>query len=117
MVHAGGWELLMSSSDSPLVIPRLDDDGSVYNDFPVVGQPGWWSAVNSEDQPLKPLIRCNCGQISGIGLHHVHADGRVTASFYHKRGTVYPEQPDGCGWHEWLKLAGWDMGDIPPDQK
>lgn len=67
-----------------------------------------------DGRPRKPIIRCNCGHVSGIGLHHVHADGRVTNSFYHKRG---PEDPEGCEWHVWLKLAGWDMGDIPPDPK
>jgi hypothetical protein len=107
----------MSSPDAPLVIPRLPEGESVYKDFPVVGKPGWWKTIDSEGRPLKPIIRCNCGHVSGIGLHHVHADGRVTQSFYHKRGNTYPEDPEGCEWHEWLKLADWDMGDIPPDAK
>lgn len=107
----------MSSYDNPVVITRLPNEGSVYDDFPVIGKPGWWKVVNFEGHPLKPLIRCNCGHVTGIGLHHVHPDGRVTNSFYHKRGNTYPEDPEGCGWHEWLKLDGWDMGDIPPDPK
>ena len=45
------------------------------------------------------------------------ADGTVTASFYHKRGTVYPEDPNGCEWHVWIKLADWTGEDIPPDPK
>lgn len=105
----------MSSPQDPIVIPRLEGGESVYKDFPVVGKPGWWKVTNTDGVPLKPVIRCNCGHVSGIGLHHVHADGAVTASFYHKRGSVYPEDPNGCEWHEWIKLAGWDMGDIPPD--
>jgi hypothetical protein len=101
----------------PIVIPRLPNDESVYKDFPVVGKPGWWKVIGSDGKSRKPIIRCNCGHVSGIGLHHVHADGSVTASFYHKRGSVYPEDPEGCEWHVWLKLADWDGGDIPPDTK
>ena len=100
-----------------VTIPRLPHDVSVYKDYPVVGKPGWWKVTDMAGVPLKPLIRCNCGHVSGIGLHHIHADGTVTASFFHKRGNVYPEDPEGCGWHVHLKLADWDMGDIPPDPK
>jgi hypothetical protein len=101
-----------------IIIPRLPEGESVYKDFPVVGKPGWYKVTEyGTGRPLKPLIRCNCGHVTGIGLHHVHADGTVTASFYHKRGTNYPEQPDGCEWHVFLTLANWDMGDIPPDTK
>jgi hypothetical protein len=107
----------MSTPAAPLVIPRLPEGDSVYKDYPVSGKPGWWKVTGSSGQPRKPLIRCNCGHVTGIGLHHVHADGRVTASFYHKRGNVFPEDPIGCEWHEFLKLADWDMGDIPPYKK
>jgi hypothetical protein len=106
----------MSSAANPLVIPRLPTDESVWKDFPVIGKPGWWKCT-AGGKPIKPLIRCNCGHVSGIGLHHVHADGRVTNSFYHKRGDTPPADKDGCEWHVWLKLAGWDMGDIGPDPK
>lgn len=107
----------MSNPTDPIVIPRLSDGESVCKNFPVVGKPGWWKVIDINGQPLKPLIRCNCGHVSGIGLHHVHVDGAVTASFYHKRGNIPPEDPNGCEWHEWLKLAGWEFGDIPPDAK
>jgi hypothetical protein len=76
-----------------------------------------WLAVQYEGKPCKPLIKCQCGHISGIGLHHVHADGRVTASFFHD---VNPH-PDigylggGCGWHVFLKLKDYDLGDFPPN--
>jgi hypothetical protein len=100
---------------SVVTIPRLPSDESVWKDYPVFGRPGWFEVRDTNGHQLKPLIRCNCGSVSGIGLHHVHPDGAVTASFYHKRGNVYPEDPKGCEWHVFLKLADWDGGDIPPD--
>src|ERR1700686_3644907 len=77
--------------------------------------PGWCQPV-SEGKPCKPIIRCNCGRRVGIGLHHVHADGTVTASFYHKRGTNYAigESEEGCEWHVFLKLKDYDGGEFPP---
>lgn len=100
---------------SIVTIPRLD--GPPYDDYPVVGTPGWYRSTDMAGRTLKPTIRCNCGHITGIGLHHVHADGTVTASFYHKKGVVYPEDPDGCEWHVFLKLEGWAGEDIGPDAK
>jgi hypothetical protein len=102
----------------PIVIPKLQHGNSVWEDYPVVGEPGWFTVQEfGTGKTLKPLIRCNCGHVSGIGLHHVHPDGTVTASFYHKRGTHYPEDPDGCEWHVFLRLADWSGEDIPPDPK
>jgi hypothetical protein len=49
-----------------------------------------------------------------IGLHHVHADGRVTASFIHDRPA-----DAGCGWHVFLFLEGYaeEVGlDFPPER-
>ncbi len=70
-------------------IPKLADDD--IDDRP--NAPGWFQPVQRQDddsfKPLKPCIRCNCGMLCGIGLHHVHADGTVTASFYHKKGQEY----------------------------
>jgi hypothetical protein len=103
---------------SIIPIPKLPDDQSVWEGFPVVGKPGWFASREFRTgKTLKPLIRCNCGHVSGIGLHHVHPDGTVTASYYHKKGTVYPEDSDGCEWHVFLKLEGWTGEDIPPDPK
>lgn len=71
-------------------------------------------------RPSKPLIKCNCGKVTGIGLHHVHADGTVTASFFHSaerefthNGKTYSHDP-GCGWHVFLQLLDYDQGDFPP---
>jgi hypothetical protein len=83
-------------------IPRLQSE-----DHGAVGQPGWF-AVLYNGKRAKPVIQCNCGQLMGIGDHHVHADGRVTASFYDR---------DGCGWHVFLKLLDYDQGEFPPTAK
>lgn len=99
-------------------IPKLADD-----DFQHGGKPGWAQPVrrraDGSAEPLKPIIRCNCGMLCGIGLHHVHADGTVTASFFHSQGTNYAigESPDGCGWHVWIKLLDWTGEDFPPNSK
>jgi hypothetical protein len=76
--------------------------------------PAWFPCRDSKGNPIKPLIKCRCGTLTGIGLHHVHADGTVTASFYHKRGTTGYEDPRGCEWHVYLKLKDYDQGDFPP---
>lgn len=80
--------------------------------------PCWIPIQDGEGKPHKPVIRCRCGVNFHIGLHHVHADGRVTASFYH------PETPGaagcadnapGCGFHEFLELEGYEGPEFPPD--
>lgn len=78
--------------------------------------PAWLSLQDTAGNPVKPLIRCRCGELLGIGLHHVHTDGRVTASFYH----WWPPESDqarahqGCGFHEYLELEGYDGPEFPP---
>lgn len=81
-----------------------------------------WIASSRHDtgEPVKPKIKCKCGTICGIGLHHVHADGVVTKSFYHaeaetfvNNGITY-KHPPGCGWHVWLKLKDYDQGEFAP---
>jgi hypothetical protein len=84
--------------------------------------PCWIPVQNSEGKQLKPRIKCECGRICYIGLHHVHADGTVTASFFDSKessfvhnGKTYHHQP-GCGWHVFLKLLDYDLGDFPPEE-
>jgi hypothetical protein len=81
--------------------------------------PCWLPIVTSAGIACKPVIKCQCGALCGIGLHHVHADGRVTDSFYHSEarewshaGKTYSHEP-GCGWHVHLKLLDYDQGDFP----
>ena len=74
--------------------------------------PCWVPVMDLDNNIIKPNIMCICGQYCGIGKHHVHADGRVTASFYHK----HPEDPKGCGWHVYLKLMDYDRGSFPPNK-
>lgn len=92
-------------------IPKIND-GEFHRE---PNHPGWTQPTR-DGKPAKPLIRCNCGVLCGLALHHVHADGTVTASFFHKQGTNFAigESPEGCGWHVSLKLKDYDGGDFPP---
>lgn len=56
-----------------------------------------------------PTIVCKCGVATQIKKHHVHSDGRVTASYYHSK----KDMPRGCGWHVFLRLKNWTGEDIP----
>lgn len=79
--------------------------------------PCWIPVVNMQGENIKPLIKCRCGTITGIGLHHVHSDGRVNASFWHKKGDGEHEDPNGCEWHVFLKLLDYDWGEFPSNKK
>lgn len=83
--------------------------------YDVTPPPYWLSIRDTEGKLRKPIICCKCGRHVGIGLHHVHVDGTVTASFYHLKGDISPADPQGCGWHVWLKLKDYDCGDFPPE--
>ena len=91
------------------LIPKYDESKGDFEDQ----APCWVPTVDRDGNKLKPIIVCNCGKITGIGLHHVHTDGTVTASYYHKKGNEYPEDPNGCEWHVWLKLLDYNEGDFP----
>lgn len=95
-------------------IPKGDRDHSIF--------PAWYPVQSVEGKQLKPIIRCTCGKYVGIRLHHVHADGTVTASFLHGKsdfwhnGKFYHGDPNGCEWHVFLKLTGYDQGDFPGEE-
>lgn len=102
----------------PILIPRLANDGGWDHKEP---GPGWYKVVDSDGNPLKPLVKCKCGTVSGIGLHHVHADGRVTASYFDATaaqlagmGPKWKGRQGGCGWHVFIKLMDYDLGEFPP---
>lgn len=72
--------------------------------------PAWLPIRDDQRRALKPIIRCACKSLMGIGKHHVHADGHVTASFYHHWEIDTPEfqlYGPGCGFHEMLELDGY----------
>jgi hypothetical protein len=73
--------------------------------------PCWVPVTDTAGKALKPLIKCRCGWMTGIGLHHVHADGRVTASYYH---SAECDPGRGCGFHEFIELADYDGPEWPP---
>ncbi len=79
--------------------------------------PAWLPIQDSAGKLARPIIRCRCRRLMGIRLHHVHADGRVTESFYHLHPTAEEEpRPEwrGCGFHEYLELDGYDGPEFPP---
>jgi hypothetical protein len=96
-----------------VLIPKLTD-------WQLPG-PGWIPTRRLDDSGwMKPRIKCQCGKVVHIGLHHVHADGIVTRSFFHSQasdfsegGKSYRHEP-GCGWHVWIKLQDYECGDFPP---
>lgn len=63
---------------------------------------------------VRPHILCKCGEHTNIGNHHIHADGTITASYYHYRADR-PKNP-GCGWHVYLKMIDWNGGELLPGQ-
>lgn len=80
-----------------------------------------WLPVTGPGRNWRPRIKCKCGRLCIIPLHHVHADGRVTESFYDSKdaffvhnGKKYGHMP-GCGWHVYLKLDRYDQGEFPPE--
>ena len=83
-------------------IPR-----SSYDDD--TAKPAWLPIQGRKGQPLKPIVRCACGSLVGLRAHHVHADGRVTASFYHwwPPDSEMGRSHQGCGFHEFLELEGY----------
>lgn len=76
-------------------------------------KPCWVSITEfGSEKHCKPVIRCLCGEYTNIALHHVHADGKVTNSFYHTNGNP-------CGWHVFLFLDGYAEAvgiDFPPEK-
>lgn len=114
MSLAGPGGIDRCDAGNPILIPRLKGDDRAT-------APGWLPVQKyGTEERLKPLIRCKCGIITGIGFHHVHADGRVTASFYDSKESTFVHNgkkynhPPGCGWHVYIKLADYDQGDFPP---
>jgi hypothetical protein len=101
-----------------VTIPHLGGEDHEW-DNKVAGKPGWYSVrMYGSNEKAKPHIRCNCGEVTGIGLHHVHADGKVTASFWHAKEPMEQQghkmPGGGCGWHVYLILADYNDGDFPP---
>ena len=93
-----------------VTVPKVSEGEDWY-----AKSPGWASVQDGNGNKLKPIIRCNCGKWSGIGLHHVHIDGTITNSFFHATKAQHSMgTDDGCGWHVMLKLKDYDDGDFPP---
>lgn len=72
--------------------------------FPVdFTEPGpWWSPLKGE---MNPMIKCTQGHTAFLTQHEIQEDGTVDPSI------VCPD--DGCNWHIWGRLDGWDQGHRP----
>jgi hypothetical protein len=108
--------------NNPILLPKVNEEED--GEWNVKGKPAWSPCREwKTEKPLKPLIRCICGEWSGIGLHHVYADGRVMASYFHAdanqlaaMGEAGKRFSAGCGWHVFLKLLDYDQGEFPKDK-
>jgi hypothetical protein len=90
-----------------MLIPQID--------YELPG-PGWIPR-DDNGEVIRPLIKCACGNLNTASAHHIHADGRVTASYYHAKEPI-PSQNwagGGCGFHEFLELANWTGQEFPPN--
>ncbi len=68
--------------------------------LPFEDEPLTWKPVTSDGVQTATLV-CSKGHAGLIAEHEVAADGTVTPS-------VVCTQ-DGCTFHEFVKLAGWDV--------
>jgi hypothetical protein len=85
-------------------IPKANEQHTNY--------PCWLETETSAGVVVRPHIRCKCGDYLNCIAHHIHPDGTVTASFYHKEGDPH----GGCGWHVYLKLEDWPGLEFLPHQ-
>ena len=66
--------------------------------------PGEYRVVKLSDEAMRRTVYLwcpKCGQRAGLYDHLIHDDGRVTPSVV----------CDNCGWHEYVRLAGWSVQD------
>jgi hypothetical protein len=74
--------------------------------------PCWVPCENTNGEKVRPLIYCNCGVLLNCDAHHIHPDGRLTNSFYHKE--TLEGYPNGCGWHVHIKMKDWTGEEFIP---
>lgn len=82
------------------VVPKADIDHS--------NCPSWAPTIDSDNKIVRPTIKCKCGKYTDITNHHIHTDGRITASYHHH---------SGCGWHVFIILKDWDGHEFKPGEK
>ena len=91
-----------------ITIPKWDGSSEMK-------PPYWVNTFNSQGEQIRPHIRCQCGEHTNIGNHHIHVDGSITASYYHYFADR-PEKMQGCKWHVFLKMLDWDGGELKPGE-
>lgn len=113
--------------NNPILLPEFVETTENEPEYFAKNKPCWERICRLEAGGkrvwLKPLIRCVCGKWTGIGLHHVHADGLVTASFFDATSEQLQAMGElgkrfvggGCGWHVYIKLLNYDLGEFLPE--
>lgn len=73
--------------------------------------PGWIRRTeNRTGKPVKPIVRCQCGELVGLADYHLSAEGLVFPAFTHS-GDAHTGP--GCGWRATLQLADYRDGCFP----
>jgi hypothetical protein len=92
-----------------VTIPKCNEEHDNY--------PCWVPTVAGDNHhEIKPHVRCKCGKYLGIALHHVHKDGRLTESFFHRDGEQENDN-QGCQYDEYLIFEGYNGSEWPPEPK
>lgn len=74
---------------------ELRKTGDRWNGGPLT----WWPVTRSDGRK-SAMVTCGNAHIASLADHDIGLGGYVTPSL------VCPEE--GCGWHEWVRLDGWD---------
>lgn len=93
-----------------MIIPQANENRDNY--------PCWKAVVDLEGNPKKPTIYCKCGKPCGIEGHSINEKGEITPSFWHYKFephevSNYDEKTNGCGFHEYLQLEGYNGQSLP----
>jgi len=76
-------------------IPQADP-----GDFWLARKHPSWRGARFPDGHRSANVACGNGHVASLSDHNIAADGTVSPSL------VCPAQ--GCGWHEVVRLIGWD---------
>lgn len=67
-----------------------------------LSKPDTWAIFRYQSGRVQVVTRCGRGHIGSLDNHQIGSDGTVTPSVVC--------QHDGCDYHEFVKLEGWEEG-------